>query len=57
MFDYWLSLMMSASEQLKNSNYIDEETVQLAIKEMNDVKKNPNAVFMYNFMQAQATVL
>lgn len=57
MFDYWLSLMMSAAEQLKSSSYIDEETVQAAIKEMNDVKTNPNAVFLYSFMQAEATVL
>lgn len=56
MFDYWLSLMLSASEQLKTSQYIDDETINLAIKEMNDVKTNPNAVFMYSFMQAEATV-
>jgi ubiquinone/menaquinone biosynthesis C-methylase UbiE len=57
MFDYWLALMLSASEQLKKSKYIDEETIQAAIKEMNEVKTNPNAVFLYSFMQAEATVL
>ena len=57
MFDFWLSLMMSASDQLKESKYIDEKTIEAAIKEMNEVKSNPNAVFMYSFMQAEATVL
>lgn len=57
MFDYWLSLMLSASEQLKKSNYVDEATIQAAINEMNEVKTNPNAVFMYSFMQAEALVM
>ncbi len=57
MFEYWLSLMMSASTQLKNSNYVDEETIQNAIKEMKEVQSNPNSVFLYSFMQAEATVL
>ena len=57
MFDYWLSLMMSASDQLKASGYVDEKTIEAATKEMNDVKTNPNAVFLYSFMQAEATVL
>lgn len=57
MFDYWLELMLSGADQLRQAKYIDEETIQAAIQEMNDVKINPNAVFMYSFMQAEATVL
>lgn len=57
MFDYWLSLMLSGAEQLMESKYIDKQTIDAAIKEMNDVKVNPNAVFMYSFMQAEATVM
>lgn len=57
MFDYWLELMMSASKQLKDSKYVDQQTIDLATKEMNEVKNNPNSVFMYSFMQAEATVL
>lgn len=57
MFDYWLELMLSGAEQLKNSKYIDEDTIQAAIQEMNDVKVNPDSVFLYSFMQAEATVL
>lgn len=56
MFDYWLSLMMSASAQLIASQSVDDETVKNAIKEMNEVKRNPNAVFLYSFMQAEATI-
>ncbi len=56
MFDYWLTLMTSGADQLKKSKYVDEETVQAAIKEMNEVKNNPNGVFMYSFMRAEATV-
>ena len=47
--------MMSASEQLLKNNCVDEETVEAAKKEMQEVKENPKAVFMYSFMQAEAT--
>ncbi len=56
MFDFWLTLMMSASDQLKESSYVDEDTIQAAVKEMNEAKTNPNSVFLYSFMQAVATV-
>lgn len=57
MFDYWLELMLSGADQLREAKYIDEDTIQAAIQEMNDVKINPDAVFLYSFMQAEATVL
>lgn len=56
MFDYWTSLMMSASEQLLQSKCVDQETVDCAIREMNQVKTDPNGVFLYSFMQAEAKI-
>ncbi|MEM7646987.1 MAG: SAM-dependent methyltransferase, partial [Pseudomonadota bacterium] len=57
MFDYWLSLMLSGADQLRESQYLTDEDIQAAVKEMKEVQKNPNAVFMYSFMQAEATIL
>lgn len=54
--DYWKDLLMSASEPLISSNYVSEEIVNEAQKELNSVSKDPNAVFYYSFMQARATV-
>ena len=49
--------MMSASDQLLEAGAIEQATIDAAKKEMNEVKVNPNSVFLYSFMQAQATVL
>ncbi len=51
---YWLELVLSASEQLVEAKYIEEETVKKAIQEVKDVQKNPDAVFYDSFMQASA---
>lgn len=52
--DYWSELMLSASDQLVESSYITEETAQLAKQELETVGNDPNAVFLYSFMQAKA---
>lgn len=47
-------LLLSAAEQLIKSDYVDEETVRAATKELEVVQHNPNAVIMDAFMQAFA---
>lgn len=54
--DYWNELLLSASEQLISANKVTREVVDLAKKEMDQVAKDPNAVFYYSFIQAQAKV-
>jgi ubiquinone/menaquinone biosynthesis C-methylase UbiE len=54
---YWSELLMSAVDQLIASKYTTKEIADAALKELNHVEKNPNAVFMYSFMQARATVI
>ncbi|MCJ8276711.1 MAG: methyltransferase domain-containing protein, partial [Bdellovibrionales bacterium] len=56
MIDYWLRIMLSAADSLKSSGYLDQETIDAAVEEMNKVKVDPNGVFLYSFMQAEATV-
>ncbi len=53
---YWSELLQSASDQLVDSKYITREVADAAFKELAQVERNPNAVFMYSFMQAKATV-
>ena len=55
MLDYWLELMMSASEQLIEAQYVDQVTVDEAKKEMELVKNDPNSIFLYSFFQAEAS--
>lgn len=52
---FWQELLMSAETQLIEANYIDKETTNNAWKEMKKVAKDPNAIFMFSFMQAEAT--
>lgn len=56
MIAYWSELLQSATGQLVQSNYITQEIADAAFREMAEVERNPNAVFMYSFMQAKATV-
>lgn len=53
---FWTDLLLSAAERLVADKYIDEETVTKAQEELDHVANNPNAVFMYSFMQAKAQV-
>ncbi|WP_349259370.1 methyltransferase domain-containing protein [Oligoflexus sp.] len=52
--EFWTTLLLSAKDQLLNAKVIDEETLQQAQKELRQVAKDPNAVFYFSFMQAQA---
>lgn len=54
---YWQELLLSAADQLIAANYVDSDVVEGMKKELASVQKDPNAVFMYSFMQAQALVL
>lgn len=57
MIDYWRDLLLSASDQLVESGYTTKEIVQAMRKEMSLVANDPNAVFLYSFMQASAVVM
>lgn len=52
--EYWTELLLSASEQLIESNYVSEEIVKEMKTEMARVANDPNAVFYYSFVQARA---
>jgi len=52
--DYWTELLLSASGQMLKADYVSQEVVDGMKKEMDAVAINPNAVFFYSFMQAQA---
>jgi ubiquinone/menaquinone biosynthesis C-methylase UbiE len=55
--EYWTDLMLSAQEQLLQAGAVDEVTVEGAKRELDLVKKDPNAVFFYSFLQAEARVI
>ncbi len=52
--DFWTNLLMSAKDQLINENIITKELAGKAQAELKRVALDPNAVFFYSFMQAQA---
>jgi hypothetical protein len=53
---YWTDLLLSASDKLVQEKLVDVETVAKAKEELDRVANDPNAVFMYSFMQASARV-
>lgn len=53
---YWTDLLLSAADKLVEEKYVDEETVAKAKEELDKVANDPNAIFMYSFMQASARV-
>lgn len=53
--EFWTQILLSAKDQLLGAGYIDEETLRLAQSELKQVAKDPNAVFYFSYMQAQAT--
>jgi ubiquinone/menaquinone biosynthesis C-methylase UbiE len=53
---YWTDLLLSAADKLVQEKYVEEETVTKAKEELDRVANDPNAVFMYSFMQASARV-
>ena len=52
--EYWAELLLSASQQLIEANYVSIEVVEEMKKEMSKVASDPNAVFFYSFVQARA---
>jgi ubiquinone/menaquinone biosynthesis C-methylase UbiE len=53
---YWSDLLMSGAEQLIKENVVTEQLVEDAKNELKNVANDPNAIFFYSWMQAQATV-
>jgi ubiquinone/menaquinone biosynthesis C-methylase UbiE len=53
---FWTDLLLSAAQKLVEENYVDQETVKKAKEELDRVANDPNAVFLYSFMQAKAQV-
>jgi hypothetical protein len=47
---------LSAADKLVQEKYVDEETVTKTKEELDKVASDPNAIFMYSFMQASARV-
>ncbi|NUN05394.1 MAG: methyltransferase domain-containing protein [Bdellovibrio sp.] len=52
--EYWTELLLSASEQLVQAEYVSEDIVSGMKQEMAKVANDPNAVFYYSFIQARA---
>lgn len=53
--EYWTELLLSGAQALVQAQYVDQETVTKAEKELKNVARDPNAVFFYSFIQATAT--
>jgi ubiquinone/menaquinone biosynthesis C-methylase UbiE len=53
---FWTDLLLSASDKLVEEKYVEQEVVQKAKDELHKVANDPNAVFLYSFMQAKAQV-
>lgn len=53
---FWTDLLLSAADKLVEEKYVDAETVTKAKEELHKVANDPNAVFLYSFMQAKAQV-
>jgi ubiquinone/menaquinone biosynthesis C-methylase UbiE len=54
--EFWSELLFSAADQLVEQKIVDEEVVANMAVELKRVKSDPNAVFFYSFIQAQAIV-
>lgn len=55
--EYWTELLMSASDQLVKAGYVTQDVVDAGMSELKKAQKNPNAVFLYSFMQAKAVAI
>lgn len=53
---FWTDLLLSAADKLVEEKYVDEEVVIKTKEELGRVANDPNAVFLYSFMQAKAQV-
>lgn len=57
MIEYWAELLMSAADQLVAAGYVTQDVVDSGMGELKKAQKNPNAVFLYSFMQAKAVAM
>ncbi len=55
MLEYWTELLMSGADQLIKAGYTTPQVAKDAMKEMSAAAKDPDAVFLYSFMQSRAT--
>jgi SAM-dependent methyltransferase len=55
MIEFWAELLLSACEQLVESQRVSRETVNLMKDELRVVAREPSSTFYYAFMQATAT--
>lgn len=53
---YWTELLLSGAPQLEEAGLIATETVDGMKRELEQVGRDPNAVFYYSFVQAHAVV-
>lgn len=53
---FWTDLLLSAADALVADKYVEAEVVTKAKEELDKVANDPNAVFLYSFMQAKAQV-
>ena len=53
---FWTSLLLSAADKLVEDNFVEQEVVNKAKEELSRVASDPNAVFLYSFMQAKGQV-
>lgn len=53
---FWTDLLLSAADKLVEEKYVDQEVVTKTKEELGKVANDPNAVFLYSFMQAKAQV-
>lgn len=53
---FWTDLLLSAADQLISEKYVETDVVTKAKEELYRVANDPNAVFLYSFMQAKAQV-
>lgn len=52
--EFWTQILLSAKDQLLKANYIDQDVLDNAQAELKAVARDPNAVFYFSFMQAEA---
>ncbi|WP_445147526.1 class I SAM-dependent methyltransferase [Dyella sp. Tek66A03] len=56
MIEFWQELLLSAADQLTDTGKVDAATVEGMRRELQAVRNDPDAVFFFAFVQAQATV-
>ena len=54
---FWSELLLSGSESLRSAGCVSEETVEGMKAELSEVAHDPNAVFLYSFVQGRARAL